>query len=54
MATRRQREIAWQKTPKVRGKNPNLYRRDVYGNVGACRRQEAYCLSKLLVSSDNP
>jgi len=32
MATRRQREIAWQKTPKVRGKNPNLYRRDVYGN----------------------
>jgi len=32
MATRRQRETAWQSTPKVRGKNPNLYRRDVYGN----------------------
>jgi len=32
MATRRQREIAWQRTPKVRGKNQNLYRRDVYGN----------------------
>ena len=32
MATKRQREIAWQNTPKVRGKNPNLYRRDVFGN----------------------
>jgi hypothetical protein len=32
MATKRQREIAWQNTPRVRGKNPNLYRRDVYGN----------------------
>ena len=32
MATRKQRETAWQNTPKVRGKNPNLYRRDVLGN----------------------
>ena len=32
MATRQQQEIAWQNTPKVRGKNPNIYRRDVYGN----------------------
>ena len=32
MASRRQRDVAWQNTPRVRGKNPNLYRRDVYGN----------------------
>jgi len=32
MAMRKQRETAWQNTSKVRGKNPNLYRRDVYGN----------------------
>jgi len=32
MASKRQRETAWNNTPKVRGKNPNLYRRDVYGN----------------------
>ena len=32
MASRRQREIAWQKTGTIRGKNPNLYRRDVLGN----------------------
>ncbi len=32
MATKQQQEIAWQRTPKVRGKNPNLYRRDAYGN----------------------
>ena len=32
MASRRQREIAWQNTRRVQGKNPNLYRRDVLGN----------------------
>lgn len=32
MASRQQREIAWQNTGRVRGKNPNLYRRDVQGN----------------------
>jgi len=32
MATRGRRERAWQNTPSVRGKNPNLYRRDVFGN----------------------
>ncbi len=32
MATKGQRETAWQRTSRVRGKNPNLYRRDVYGN----------------------
>ena len=32
MASKRQKEIAWQNAGKVRGKNPNLYRRDVLGN----------------------
>ena len=32
MASKQQRDIAWQNTPRVQGKNPNLYRRDVYGN----------------------
>ena len=32
MATKGQQNTAWQNTPRVRGKNPNVYRRDVYGN----------------------
>ena len=32
MATRRQREIAWQRAQKVQGKNQNLYRKDPFGN----------------------
>jgi len=32
LASERQRETAWQNTPRVRGKNPNLYRRDVLGH----------------------
>jgi 5-methylcytosine-specific restriction endonuclease McrA len=32
MTTREQREKAWQNTPTIRGKNPNMYRRDVLGN----------------------
>ncbi len=32
MATREQQEKAWQDTPRVPDKNPNLYRRDVFGN----------------------
>ena len=32
MATRREREIAWQRAQKVPGKNPNVYRQDVFGN----------------------
>ena len=26
------KDSVWEKTPTVRGKDPNLYRRDVYGN----------------------
>lgn len=32
MATERQKQIAWDKARKVRGKNPKLYRRDPLGN----------------------
>ena len=32
MATQRQKETAWCNTSRVRGKNPNLFRRDCYGN----------------------
>ena len=32
MASKRQQETAWQNTGRVRGKNPNLYRRDAMGN----------------------
>lgn len=32
MASKQQRETAWQNTGRVGGKNPNLYRRDAYGN----------------------
>ena len=32
MATRPQREIAWDKARPIRGKNPRLFRRDRLGN----------------------
>lgn len=32
MASERQKRIAWSKSRKIRGKNPNLYRRDRFGN----------------------
>lgn len=32
MATKRQKQIAWANAKKIRGKNPNLYRRDRSGN----------------------
>ena len=32
MATEKQRETAWQKAEPIPGKNPNLYRRDRFGN----------------------
>ena len=32
MVSKTDREKAWNKAPKVRGKNPNLYRRDLNGN----------------------
>ena len=32
MATNRQKRIAWGKASRIRGKNPNLYRRDSAGN----------------------
>lgn len=32
MATRKQKEIAWKKAKPIRGKNPNLWRRDSSGN----------------------
>ena len=32
MASKQQRATAWQNTSRVRGKNPNVYRRDAYGN----------------------
>ena len=32
MATKRQREIAWNNAKNIRGKNPNLFRRDRLGN----------------------
>ena len=33
MATKDQQEKAWEKAKKVRGKDPNLYRQDPYGNL---------------------
>ena len=33
MATEKQKRDAWSKADKIRGKNPNLYRQDKYGNV---------------------
>ena len=32
MASKQQKETAWQNTGRVRGKNPNLFRRDALGN----------------------
>lgn len=32
MATKKQKEQAWNNAKKIRGKNPNLYRRDSEGN----------------------
>ena len=32
MATNRQKQIAWENARRIRGKNPNLYRRDRLGN----------------------
>ena len=32
MASQRQKAVAWDKARPVRGKNPNLYRRDRLGN----------------------
>lgn len=32
MATKEQKEIAWEKADSIRGKNPNLWRRDSEGN----------------------
>lgn len=32
MVSKTDREKAWAKAPKVRGKNPDLYRRDAKGN----------------------
>lgn len=33
MATEKQKEKAWDNAKKIRGKNPELYRRDEYGNT---------------------
>ena len=32
MATEYQKRVAWENAKKLRGKNPNLYRRDRFGN----------------------
>ena len=32
MVTRRQRENAWKRARTIRGKNPNQYRKDRFGN----------------------
>jgi 5-methylcytosine-specific restriction endonuclease McrA len=33
MATKDQKEKAWKNADKVRGKDPDLYRKDPYGNI---------------------
>jgi len=33
MATKKEIEIAWNSAHKVRGKNPEVYRKDDYGNL---------------------
>jgi len=32
MASEYQKQIAWENAKKIRGKNPNLYRRDRFGH----------------------
>ena len=32
MASEYQKQIAWENAKKIRGKNPNLFRRDRFGN----------------------
>jgi 5-methylcytosine-specific restriction endonuclease McrA len=32
MATKQQKDQAWENAQKIRGKNPNLWRRDDFGN----------------------
>ena len=32
MATEKQKQFVWDQAETIRGKNPNLYRRDNYGN----------------------
>lgn len=32
MATQKQKDYAWENASKIRGKNPELYRRDEHGN----------------------
>lgn len=53
----------WNSAPKVRGKDPELYRRDAYGNVlykhsygknGGMSWQIDHIKPKLLGGSDNP
>ena len=33
MATKEQKETAWEKAKKIRGKDPNRYRKDPYNNT---------------------
>ena len=33
MANNKQKEIAWNNANTVKGKNPNVYRKDQYGNI---------------------
>lgn len=33
MANKYQKETAWNKAQTIKGKNPNLYRKDPYGNT---------------------
>ena len=33
MTTNKQKENVWDKATKARGKNPNIYRKDPYGNL---------------------
>ena len=32
MATKSQRDAAWNNASKIKGKNPDVYRKDAYGN----------------------
>ena len=33
MATKNQKEIAWNNAKPIKGKNPDVYRKDAYGNT---------------------